>query len=92
MVGVWGDVNDLLESNMATFKSFAEQVDIAHLEAVRKEDRAAYMAGSNPPEAYAPMTSGGVVEEEGGGRGFGSVGKKGKDKRRRGRDGLPKRP
>ncbi len=91
MVGVWGDVNELLESNLAAFKSFAEQVDIEHLEAVRKEDRAAYMAGSNPPEAYAPMTPGGPVDPDKAGRGFGAKNGKKKGRKRASREGLPKR-
>ena len=87
MVGVWGDVQELLEANMATFKGYAEAVDIAHLEAVRKQDRAAYMAGTSPKEARASMRPGEPMPAEEAPRGFGKNGKKKLKNKRRGRSG-----
>lgn len=85
MVGVWGDVNELLEANMATFKAYAEAVDIAHLESIRREDRAAYMAGESPG-GRAAMRPGEPVPEEAW-RGFGKNGKPKPRNKRRGRGG-----
>lgn len=86
MVGVWGDVQELLEANMATFKSYAEAVDIGHLEAIRKEDRAAYKAGTSPAQSRVGIKPGEPVPEEAP-RGFGKNGKKKPRNKRRGRAG-----
>lgn len=86
MVGVWGDVQELLEANMETFKMYAEEVDIGHLEAIRREDRAAYEAGTSPAQPFAGMKPGDPVPEEAA-RGFGKNGKKKPRNKRRGRAG-----